>query len=201
VGGAVFGNAGAHGSDMSHNLKVAEILHLNRVNRVLSTDDATYLLRKEPVVDLPVENWSMEQCGFEYRSSIFKRQTVRGVVLAALLELEQSTPQAVQAKVDEYSSYRRRTQPQGASMGSMFKNPPGDHAGRLIEQVGLKGTRLGDAQISLLHGNFFINLGNATAADVYALIDLSRRKVYEKTGIQLELEIELLGEWEVEKTG
>jgi len=201
VGGAVFGNAGAHGSDLSNNLKMAEILHLNRMTGEVSAGNITYQSREEPDMEFPIEKWSMEQCGFEYRSSSFKRQHLRAVILAAQLNLEWSTPRAAQAKIKEYTTYRRLTQPPGASMGSMFKNPPGDFAGRMIEEVGLKGTRLGDAQISPVHGNFFINQGNATAADVYALIDLARRKVYDKTGIQLELEIELFGEWEIERTG
>lgn len=80
-------------------------------------------------------------------------------------------------------------------MGSMFKNPPGDYAGRLIEAAGLKGKRVGDAQISTLHANFFVNLGKARATDVYELIQLARRTVAEKFGISLQLEIELIGEW------
>ena len=87
------------------------------------------------------------------------------------------------------------TQPPGASMGSMFKNPPGDHAGRLIEEVGLKGTRIGGAEISQLHANFFINKGNASAMDVYNLIQLAHQRVVDEFGISLELEIELVGEW------
>ncbi len=80
-------------------------------------------------------------------------------------------------------------------MGSIFKNPPGDFAGRLIEAAGLKGTRLGNAQISTVHANFFVNLGQASSADYYGLIQLSRRRVLEDFGVHLELEIELLGEF------
>jgi len=82
-------------------------------------------------------------------------------------------------------------------MGSMFKNPEGDYAGRLIEQAGLKGTRVGDAAISSLHANFFINYGNASANDVWDLINLSHSVVASKFGVNLELEIELIGSWEV----
>jgi UDP-N-acetylmuramate dehydrogenase len=77
----------------------------------------------------------------------------------------------------------------------MFKNPPGNAAGRLIDQCGLKGTRVGDAEISPVHANFFVNHGQAKASDVKALIDLAQQWVKEKYGIELELEIELLGEW------
>jgi UDP-N-acetylmuramate dehydrogenase len=79
----------------------------------------------------------------------------------------------------------------------MFKNPPGDYAGRLIEEAGLKGVRVGDAAISSLHGNFFINYGSATAADVWDLINLAQNIVASKLGINLELEIELIGAWQV----
>ncbi len=89
----------------------------------------------------------------------------QAVILAARLQLTHSTPAEVQAKMDEFSAKRRRTQPPGASLGSMFKNPPGDYAGRLIEAAGLKGTRVGGVQISPVHANFFINDGNATATD------------------------------------
>ena len=81
-------------------------------------------------------------------------------------------------------------------MGSMFKNPAGDYAGRLIDAAGLKGARSGGAEISTLHANFFINHEKGSARDIYRLIELARTKVYEQTGIRLELEIELLGEWE-----
>jgi UDP-N-acetylmuramate dehydrogenase len=80
-------------------------------------------------------------------------------------------------------------------MGSMFKNPAGDYAGRLIEAVGLKGTQVGGAQISSVHANFFVNLGSASATDVKALIDLAREQVRQRFGVGLELEIELVGEW------
>jgi UDP-N-acetylmuramate dehydrogenase len=80
-------------------------------------------------------------------------------------------------------------------MGSMFKNPPGDYAGRLIEAADLKGTRVGGAEISPRHANFFINHGDATSMDIKQLIDLARREVAERFGVELELEIELLGEW------
>lgn len=81
-------------------------------------------------------------------------------------------------------------------MGSMFKNPRDDHAGRLIDAAGLKGTRQGDAEISNMHANFFINHGNASAQDVYALIRQARDTVHAKFGVSLELEIELFGDWE-----
>lgn len=180
LGGAVVGNAGAHGSDMSSNLLLAEILHHPRS-----------VQQGEP----QRQEWPMQKLEYAYRSSILKRQTNPMVVLAALLRLERSTPDQVQARMDEYVAYRRRTQPPGASLGSMFKNPPGDFAGRLIEAAGLKGARIGDAQISPVHANFFINLGNASARDIRALIELAQDTVLRKFAVALELEIELVGDW------
>jgi UDP-N-acetylmuramate dehydrogenase len=109
--------------------------------------------------------------------------------------LAPADPIELAKKADAFNEYRRRTQPPGASLGSMFKNPAGDAAGRLIDQCGLKGTRVGDAEISTVHANFFINHGQAKASDVKTLIDLAQQRVKETFGVELELEIELLGEW------
>jgi UDP-N-acetylmuramate dehydrogenase len=177
LGGAVVGNAGAHGGDMAGSLMVAEILHHDK---------------EKPSGR---EQWTVERMAYEYRSSILKRRPREAIVLAARLRLERSTPEAVQLKVEEYTDYRRRTQPPGASMGSMFKNPPGDYAGRLIEAAGMKGLKIGGAEISSLHANFFINTGTATATDIYALILVSQDRVAQQFGVKLELEIELVGEW------
>jgi len=108
-------------------------------------------------------------------------------------------PVAIRSLAEEYNATRKRTQPPGATLGSMFKNPPGDYAGRLIEAAGLKGTQIGGAQISDKHANFFLNTGNATAADIKALIDLARERVMVQFGVELELEIELVGEWSSEE--
>jgi UDP-N-acetylmuramate dehydrogenase len=180
VGGAVTGNAGAHGGDMAGNIQLAEILH-----RMDGAENASPTR----------EDWPPERFKFAYRSSILKRDPGKAVVLSATLALEHSTTAKVQARTEEFNLYRRRTQPPGASMGSMFKNPPGDYAGRLIEAAGLKGSSIGGAEISSLHANFFLNQGEATASDVRALIELARQEVSRQFGIQLELEIELIGEW------
>jgi UDP-N-acetylmuramate dehydrogenase len=107
----------------------------------------------------------------------------------------------IKKRMDELVAFRKRTQPPGASMGSMFKNPSGDYAGRLIEAAGLKGARVGDAGISDLHANFFINHGEASGEDVYALIRKARQEVLDQFGVQLELEIELIGEWDAKDEG
>jgi UDP-N-acetylmuramate dehydrogenase len=147
-----------------------------------------------------VENWTLEQMDYRYRSSALKRMKGKpgfpaAVILSARLKLAVSDPQSVQAKMEANASHRRRTQPPGASMGSMFKNPPGDYAGRLIEAAGLKGTRIGDAEISPVHANFFINHGAATASDIGQLIERARAAVVAQFGLELELEVELLGAW------
>jgi len=118
------------------------------------------------------------------------------VVLAATFDLQPGEPQALAARADEILEWRRTRHPSGATMGSTFKNPPGSHAGYLIEQAGLRGYCIGGAQISELHGNFFMNTGGATAADVLALIEHARAEVKRQFGVELELEIELAGEWD-----
>lgn len=174
VGGAVVGNAGAHGGDMAGNLIVADILHPSGRQ----------------------ESWAAAHLQFAYRSSILKENpAAQAVVLSARLHLEPKEESEIQAQMERFLEHRRRTQPPGASMGSMFKNPPGDYAGRLVDAAGLKGKRIGDAQISELHGNFFINLGNASARQVYDLIQSVRQSVLAEFGVALQLEIELLGEW------
>ncbi|NPV76580.1 MAG: UDP-N-acetylmuramate dehydrogenase [Anaerolineae bacterium] len=177
VGGAVYGNAGAHDGDTQGSLLLADILH-----RQLDRSD-----------------WNSAQLQYGYRTSILKKERQPVVILAARFRLSQSTPEKVQAKMDEFTAQRRATQPPGASMGSMFKNPPGDYAGRLIELAGLKGMRIGGAEISAKHANFFINDQGATAQDIWELIQECKFAVKEKFGIDLELEIELLGDWPASK--
>ncbi len=173
VGGAVYGNAGAHDGDMNASLALAEILHQSRGK----------------------ETWTARQLDYAYRSSVLKRERQPVVILAAQMKLTTSTPEDVQARMDAFNIRRRSTQPPGASMGSMFKNPEGDYAGRLIEAAGLKGARCGGAAISSVHANFFVNDEGATASDIYSLICFAQQKVMEQTGVRLELEVELLGEW------
>ncbi len=187
LGGAVVGNAGAFGADLSANLVVAEILH--------------HIPSMEAMGQSPVrrEQWAKDRFEYTYRSSVLKKGTVTAIVLSARLQLERSTAQVVQARMDEHTVIRHRTQPPGASTGSMFKNPPGNYAGRLIDAAGLKGTQIGGAQISPLHGNFFINLGKASASELYQLVELAQRTVAEKFGIDMELEIQLVGDWPVGK--
>jgi len=172
IGGAVYGNAGAFGGDMTDTLIWAEMLTKNGR-----------------------EKFTLDQMGYGYRTSVLKRGELQGVVLSALLKLKNSTQDEVSVKIGQFSERRKATQPPGASMGSMFKNPEGDHAGRLIEAAGLKGTRIGNAEISTVHGNFFINHDHTKAEDIRALIQLVQATVKEKFNIHLELEVELAGDW------
>jgi UDP-N-acetylmuramate dehydrogenase len=124
-----------------------------------------------------------------------KRQPEAGwVILQAQLELIVAPVEEIQARIEGYNERRKRSQPPGATMGSMFKNPPGDYAGRLIEAAGLKGFRVGGAQISPIHANFFQNLGGATAANMLELIQTVQKTVNDQFGVQLELEVEVVGE-------
>jgi len=181
VGGAVVGNAGAHDGDMAGNLIVAEILHH-------SQESADEVSRRE--------RWGVESLAYAYRSSILKRQPGHNVVLTACLKVRPGEAKTILAKMDELGAFRKRTQPPGASMGSMFKNPPGDYAGRLIEAAGLKGCRRGNVQISPVHANFFVNDGQAGATDVYQLIKHAQEAVLQQFDVLLELEIELIGDWQ-----
>lgn len=174
VGGAVYGNAGAFSGDIAGSLLLAEILHPIRGKEI----------------------WTAAQMGYTYRSSILKRAEEPVVVLVARFQLRQSTPEKVQATMDGFSTRRRQSQPPGASMGSMFKNPPDDKAGRLIEAAGLKGARIGGAEISTVHANFFINNQEASAADIMGLIRLARETVKAQFGVELELEVECLGDFD-----
>jgi UDP-N-acetylmuramate dehydrogenase len=116
------------------------------------------------------------------------------VVAHAVLRLERASVEEVKARVRAMQAQRTAAQPRKArTFGSVFKNPDGDSSGRLIESCGLKGHRIGGARISPVHANFIENVGEATSADVVALIDEARRRVRERYGIELEHEVELLG--------
>jgi UDP-N-acetylmuramate dehydrogenase len=173
LGGAIVNNAGAHGTNISATLISAEVLF----------------------ADHGVEIWPVERFDYGYRESALKRSGSRFVVLSGQLRLSPGhEPDILRSRAEEFNAYRKRTQPPGASLGSIFKNPPGDFAGRLIDAAGLKGTRIGEVVISPIHANFFINLGGGTANDYLKLIRLAQQVVRSKFEVELELEIELIGE-------
>jgi UDP-N-acetylmuramate dehydrogenase len=170
LGGAMVMNAGTHLGDMSRVLVQA---------RVLRQDGQ--------VQELPAET-----LGLRYRGSSYPPGAV---LLGATLCLQQGEPEQIEALMHESYARRQRTQPLSQpNAGSIFKNPPGTAAGRLIEELGLKGTRLGGAMISPVHANFIVNIGHATAADVEALMAHVRARVRAAYNIDLEAEVHVVGE-------
>jgi UDP-N-acetylmuramate dehydrogenase len=128
---------------------------------------------------------------FTYR----KAKLPRGIVVGVRLQLKPGVRSEIESIVKNYLRYRRDTQPLTLpSAGCVFKNPSNDSAGRVVEAAGLKGARVGDAQVSEKHANFIVNRGRATAGDVLALIRKVRTDVARKTGVKLELELKLVGE-------
>ena len=167
VGGAVVMNAGAHGGETADHIVEIEVLRGGTIQ----------VIKKE-------------NAGFAYRTSGFAND----IVLSASFRLPKGNREELQQRRRELILKRNATQPLTLpNSGSMFKNPPGMHAGKLIEQAGLKGKRVGSSQISEKHANFIVNLGDAKAADVLTLINLVRRTVYQNTGVLLELEVKLVG--------
>ncbi|MBL9126909.1 MAG: UDP-N-acetylmuramate dehydrogenase, partial [Verrucomicrobiales bacterium] len=116
------------------------------------------------------------------------------VALGAVFRGVPATPEGVEATLNDLNARRWASQPSAPSAGCIFKNPAAVPAGRLIDELGLKGTRIGGAMVSMEHGNFIVNDGKATAKDVLALIELIRRKAREERGVELETEVEILGE-------
>jgi UDP-N-acetylmuramate dehydrogenase len=173
LGGAIYGNAGAFDGDIAGNLVSLELVHRQDGRQV----------------------WPVSKMDYGYRSSVLKREHAPVVILSAELALRHGDSNTIRAKMEQISEQRHKNQPQGASMGSMFKNPAGDKAGRLIEQAGLKGKRIGNAEISSQHANFFISNGKTRSEDMKALLELAQKTVQDKFGIQLEPEIEIIGEW------
>jgi UDP-N-acetylmuramate dehydrogenase len=174
VGGAVVNNAGAFGGDTGSCVQSARIV------------DADGTVREVHPCELR----------YAYRTSTLKRREVGDVaVVEATFRLERSTPDEADGRVKEFNAQRMRSQPRILSAGSVFANPEGDFAGRLIEACGLKGYTIGGAQISEQHANFIVNPGGATAHDVYALMQHAQRVVFEQFGVRLRPEIELLGRW------
>ncbi|OPY90840.1 MAG: UDP-N-acetylenolpyruvoylglucosamine reductase [Syntrophaceae bacterium PtaU1.Bin231] len=170
VGGAVRMNAGAYGG---------EIKNVVRSIRLLGADGT---LQERPA----------DQLFFEYRNLTLPEGAI---IVEATFGLRKGDRQKIAAEITGILANRRGKHPLNArSAGSVFKNPKGGPAGRLIEDAGLKGLRIGDAQVSELHANFIVNLGHARASDVIALIDAVRTAVLERTGIALEREVKIIGE-------
>lgn len=172
VGGAVHGNAGAFGSETADALV-----------------DAT-------LVDLNGDVWVQDraQMGYAYRTSVLQGTPI--VCLRARFRGAPGERAAAVAKIKEMANERIKKQPLAQpNTGSIFRNPPGDHAGRLIEAAGLKGARVGGAEVSHKHANFIVNSGDATSADVWELMQRCMREVQEKFGVTLVPEVERVGDW------
>ncbi|MFN8546885.1 MAG: UDP-N-acetylmuramate dehydrogenase [Candidatus Eisenbacteria bacterium] len=172
IGGAVAGNAGAYGGDVAGALRSVEVL-----------SDATR-----------VESWTVEDCGFAYRRSHLRELGPgRAFVVAATFLFRRSEPTRLVERMSAIGAERKAKTPAGLSCGSVWKNPPGDHAGRLIESAGLKGLREGAAEISTVHANYIVNRGGALASDVLRLIERVEAAIEDRFGVRLEREVQLIG--------
>ena len=170
VGGGIYMNAGAYGGEIGQMVLSVTAYHPGRGER----------------------SWLREELGFGYRTSRF--QDERAIIEEARLRLVPGDAAAIRAEMEDYARRRQEKQPLNLpSAGSVFRRPPGSYAGALIEEAGLKGLRVGGAQISERHANFIVNLGGARAADVLALIELVRTRVKERTGVLIEPEVEVIG--------
>lgn len=172
VGGAVYMNAGDTGRKRFFEDLVVWVEVIDKEGKVKKIDK--------------------EDCEFGYRSSQFQKSGE--IILKAKLQLKQASKEEIEEAAKDIL-VRKMHQPSGPSVGSTFKNPQGEYAGRLIEECGLKGKRVGGAKISEKHANFILNEGGATASDVKGLIDLVKKSVKEKFGVGLEEEVRYIGEW------
>ena len=173
VGGAVRMNAGAHGGEMASCLVEADLFRLGSQVR---------------------ETWPVEALGLRYRHSDLPHDAV---VVAALLELSSADPDTEQAAIREIKQWRREHQPiREPNCGSVFANPPGDSAGRLVEAVGGKDLQIGGARVSSKHANFIVTTPGATAADVREIIRTVRQRVFDRFGVRLRPEVQMLGDFD-----
>ena len=168
IGGAVVMNAGWHEYEIGDSIESVDYLDDTGHERRIATDETTY----------------------GYRRSIFRKR--RGIVLGATLKLARGDADEIRQRMDGFAESRKRNQPtELASCGSVFLKPDGDFAGRLIDAVGLKGTRRGAIEVSRKHANFFVNSGDGTAADALALVETVEAAVERRFGIRLIREFEL----------
>lgn len=168
LGGGVVMNAGAYGGELKDVIADVTALYPDGV-RTLTADEM----------------------GFSYRHSAFS--SGEGIVLGAKLKLEPGDPNAIKAKMDELMARRKESQPlEFPSAGSTFKRPPGHYAGPLIESCGLKGARIGGAEVSCKHAGFVVNAGGATCADVLALMEKVQKTVFDTYGVLLEPEVKIV---------
>lgn len=171
VGGAVYMNAGAHGSDISKILDKALILF----------------------EDGQLEWLTNEEMEFSYRTSVLQKKRP-GIVIKAIFQLAEGDREKISAEMKKNKEYRKVTQPwDSPCAGSIFRNPLPNYAGKLIEEAGLKGHSIGGAKISEMHGNFIVNSGGAKAEDVLSLIQYVKDKIFENYQVMMETEVEIIG--------
>ena len=170
LGGAVTMNAGAYGGEMAQVVTAV-----------------TCLTRRGELETVPAD-----RCAFSYRHSAFSDGS--RLILRVEFSLPQGDPEEIRAKIEDLARRRKEKQPlEWPSAGSMFKRPPGHFAAARIDQCGLKGLTVGGAQVSEKHAGFVVNRGGATCADVLALVDQVRERVLRQTGVELEMEVRVLG--------
>ena len=204
VGGAVWANAGAHGSDVAAVLESARILRPDGT-QADEPAAALNLLYRESRFKHPVGQGSATTAPSAVAGGGLGATAGAGpagpsafseVVLEATFLLAAADPDAIRARLDEIRAWRREHQPLDVpSAGSIFRNPPGDSAGRLIDAAGLKGERVGGAAISARHANFIVNDRGATAADIRHLAEIARSEVARRFGVDLVYEVQFLGDW------
>lgn len=172
VAGAAVGNAGAYGGDIASSIESLQIVHPDGL----------------------AEDWAPERMIYTYRSSTLKGRDPAGpAVVGVSFRLRRDDPKRLTAEVERIAAERQAKNPPGATAGSVFRNPTGSAAGRLIDEAGCKGLRVGGAVVSEQHANYIINEGNATARDVVDLIEQVRSRVREASGVSLELEVLPIG--------
>lgn len=175
VGGAVYMNAGAYGSEMS-----------NVIEEVTYIDE-----------NLEVKTISNKECEFGYRTSFFKKSDKKYIILSAKLKLQTGNKEEIESLMKKNNDARKEKQPlEYPNAGSTFKRPEGYFVGKMIDDLGLKGYSIGGAQISTKHSGFIVNKENATAKDILSLIEHIKEKVLEAYNVKLEEEIIVLGEGE-----
>jgi UDP-N-acetylmuramate dehydrogenase len=182
VGGAVWANAGAHEADVRSRLVEASVVAADGTEATFAPDE----------LDM------------SYRDTRLKRSAPGRpeIVTRAIFELEPADPETITQRLDDIRRWRQAHQPIGQkSAGSVFRNPDGDSAGRIIDELGLKDRRVGGALVSSKHANFIVNDGGATASDVRTLGNEVRVTVREQVGIELEYEVEFVGDWDEKGTG
>lgn len=191
IGGAVYMNAGAYGGEMKDIVKEVTYINLGASKNVYIKQNC----EEKSIAQKELETYTIsnQECKFDYRHSIFEEKDF--IITKVKLELPYGKKEEIQAKMEENAISRKTKQPlMFPSAGSTFKRGKDFITAKLIDECGLKGYHIGDAEVSELHAGFIVNKGNATAKDVIKLIEHVQKTVYEKCGKQIELEVKMIGE-------